>query len=165
MCVGIAFSCFSLEKYSAYCLWQVFRSSLHPPDYQSRLDIVRANSKTSLDRTGSFLSTSGTLQVRYRQCIDALLQKLEFPQKIPVWLSFCYGIAFCLWRLHKFHRYDEPSSLPHTSRGWCLITLSLISCAHVYAQHHPSHHFCFHTCLCMPVTSCISSYVQFPPAS
>uniref|UniRef100_A0A3B4XE02 CBY1 interacting BAR domain containing 1 n=1 Tax=Seriola lalandi dorsalis TaxID=1841481 RepID=A0A3B4XE02_SERLL len=43
---------------------EVFRSSLHPPDYQSRLDIVRANSKTSLDRTGSFLSTSGTLQVR-----------------------------------------------------------------------------------------------------
>ncbi|XP_036949896.1 protein FAM92A [Acanthopagrus latus] len=41
---------------------EVFRSSLHPPDYQSRLDIVRANSKTSLDRTGSFMSTSGTLQ-------------------------------------------------------------------------------------------------------
>ncbi|XP_077937749.1 CBY1-interacting BAR domain-containing protein 1 isoform X2 [Gasterosteus aculeatus] len=41
---------------------EVFRSSLHPPDYQSRLDIVRANSKTSLDRTGSFLSTSETLQ-------------------------------------------------------------------------------------------------------
>uniref|UniRef100_A0A3B5ASC1 Family with sequence similarity 92 member A n=1 Tax=Stegastes partitus TaxID=144197 RepID=A0A3B5ASC1_9TELE len=43
---------------------EVFRSSLHPPDYHSRLDIVRANSKTSLDRTGSFLSTSGTLQQR-----------------------------------------------------------------------------------------------------
>ncbi|XP_041867260.1 protein FAM92A [Melanotaenia boesemani] len=41
---------------------EVFRRSLHPPDYHSRLDIVRANSKTSLDRTGSFLSTSGTLQ-------------------------------------------------------------------------------------------------------
>ncbi|TWW65289.1 CBY1-interacting BAR domain-containing protein 1 isoform X2 [Takifugu flavidus] len=41
---------------------EVFRSSLHPPDYLSRLDIVRANSKTSLDRTGSFLGTSGTLQ-------------------------------------------------------------------------------------------------------
>ncbi|KAM4550679.1 CBY1-interacting BAR domain-containing protein 1 [Fundulus diaphanus] len=41
---------------------EVFRSSLHPPDFQSRLDIVRANSKASLDQTGSFLSTSGTLQ-------------------------------------------------------------------------------------------------------
>ncbi|KAM3595834.1 uncharacterized protein V6R79_003553 [Siganus canaliculatus] len=41
---------------------EVFRSLLHPPDYQSRLDIVRATSKTSLDRTGSFLSTSETLQ-------------------------------------------------------------------------------------------------------
>ncbi|XP_034748548.1 protein FAM92A isoform X2 [Etheostoma cragini] len=41
---------------------EVFRSSLHPPDYQSRLDIVRANSKTSLDHTGSFLSTTGTSQ-------------------------------------------------------------------------------------------------------
>lgn len=41
---------------------EVFRTSLHPPDYQSRLDIVRANSKTSLERTGSFLSSSGTLQ-------------------------------------------------------------------------------------------------------
>lgn len=47
------------------CLRQVFRSSLHPPDYLSRLDIVRANSKTSLDRTGSFLGASGTLQVRF----------------------------------------------------------------------------------------------------
>ncbi|XP_035536709.1 protein FAM92A [Morone saxatilis] len=46
---------------------EVFRSSLHPPDYQSRLDIVRANSKTSLDRTGSFLSTTGTLQ-QQRAC-------------------------------------------------------------------------------------------------
>lgn len=41
---------------------EVFRRSLHPPDYHSRLDIVRANSKTSLDQTGSFLSTSGTFQ-------------------------------------------------------------------------------------------------------
>ncbi|XP_029447542.1 protein FAM92A isoform X2 [Rhinatrema bivittatum] len=32
---------------------QVFRSSLHPPDYQSRLDVVRANSKLTFDRTSS----------------------------------------------------------------------------------------------------------------
>ncbi|XP_066531194.1 CBY1-interacting BAR domain-containing protein 1 [Hoplias malabaricus] len=43
---------------------EVFRSTLHPPDYQSRLDIVRANSKTSLNRTGTSLSKSGTLQSR-----------------------------------------------------------------------------------------------------
>ncbi|XP_028254872.1 CBY1-interacting BAR domain-containing protein 1 [Parambassis ranga] len=41
---------------------EVFRSSLHPPDYHSRLDIVQANSKASLDRTGSFQSTFGTFQ-------------------------------------------------------------------------------------------------------
>ncbi|XP_024116416.1 protein FAM92A [Oryzias melastigma] len=37
---------------------EVFRSSLHPPDYNSRLG--RTNSRTSLDRT--FMSTSGTLK-------------------------------------------------------------------------------------------------------
>uniref|UniRef100_A0A3B4DU67 Family with sequence similarity 92 member A n=1 Tax=Pygocentrus nattereri TaxID=42514 RepID=A0A3B4DU67_PYGNA len=42
---------------------EVFRSTLHPPDYQSRLEIVRANSKTSLNRTGTSMSKSGTLQV------------------------------------------------------------------------------------------------------
>ncbi|CAL8296992.1 unnamed protein product [Lota lota] len=41
---------------------EVFRSLLHPPDYQSRLEIVRAHSKGSLDRTGSSMSRSGTLQ-------------------------------------------------------------------------------------------------------
>lgn len=41
---------------------EVFRSMLHPPDYQSRLELVRANSITSLNRTGSALSKSGTLQ-------------------------------------------------------------------------------------------------------
>ncbi|KAF3833868.1 hypothetical protein F7725_025072, partial [Dissostichus mawsoni] len=55
---------------------EVFRSSLHPPDYQSRLDIVRANSKTSLDRTGSFLSTSGTLQTR---CVLLWCSKISEP--------------------------------------------------------------------------------------
>nr|DBA24130.1 TPA: hypothetical protein GDO54_011830 [Pyxicephalus adspersus] len=38
---------------------EVFRSSLHPPDYQSRLDIVRANSRTgSMKQTSSSLSQS-----------------------------------------------------------------------------------------------------------
>ncbi|KAA0710485.1 Protein FAM92A [Triplophysa tibetana] len=43
---------------------EVFRNSLHPPDYQSRLEIVRANSKLSLNRTGTSMSKSGTLQSR-----------------------------------------------------------------------------------------------------
>ncbi|MGH0152495.1 UNVERIFIED_CONTAM: hypothetical protein FKN15_042663 [Acipenser sinensis] len=43
---------------------EVFRSTLRPPDYQSRLQIVRANSKSSLDRTGSTKNMSGTLQQR-----------------------------------------------------------------------------------------------------
>ncbi|XP_068603535.1 CBY1-interacting BAR domain-containing protein 1 [Brachionichthys hirsutus] len=41
---------------------QVFRTLLHPPHYQARLEIVRGDSRTSLDHTGSFLSTSGTFQ-------------------------------------------------------------------------------------------------------
>ncbi|XP_028317803.1 CBY1-interacting BAR domain-containing protein 1 isoform X2 [Gouania willdenowi] len=41
---------------------EVFRNSLRPPDYNSHL--MRANSKMSLDRTGLFLNTSGSLQQR-----------------------------------------------------------------------------------------------------
>ncbi|KAM4906243.1 LOW QUALITY PROTEIN: CBY1-interacting BAR domain-containing protein 1 [Sylvia borin] len=41
---------------------EVFRSSLYPPDYQSRLDIVRANSKSPLQRTGSSKSSLRTAQ-------------------------------------------------------------------------------------------------------
>ncbi|XP_068789157.1 CBY1-interacting BAR domain-containing protein 1 isoform X3 [Struthio camelus] len=41
---------------------EVFRSSLYPPDYQSRLDIVRANSKSPLQRTGSSKSSLRMLQ-------------------------------------------------------------------------------------------------------
>ncbi|XP_069710476.1 CBY1-interacting BAR domain-containing protein 1 isoform X4 [Phaenicophaeus curvirostris] len=41
---------------------KVFRSSLYPPDYQSRLDIVRANSKSPLQRTGSLKSSLRTVQ-------------------------------------------------------------------------------------------------------
>ncbi|CAL8371298.1 unnamed protein product [Boreogadus saida] len=41
---------------------EVFRSLLHPPDHLSRLEIVAAHSKGSLDRTGSSMSRSGTLQ-------------------------------------------------------------------------------------------------------
>ncbi|XP_040287229.1 protein FAM92A isoform X1 [Bufo bufo] len=41
---------------------EVFRSSLHPPDFQSRLDIVRANSKTSTSKrmSTSLSQTSGS---------------------------------------------------------------------------------------------------------
>ncbi|XP_053914252.1 CBY1-interacting BAR domain-containing protein 1 isoform X4 [Cuculus canorus] len=42
---------------------KVFRSSLYSPDYQSRLDIVRANSKSPLQRTGSLKSSLRTLQI------------------------------------------------------------------------------------------------------
>uniref|UniRef100_M3XHV0 CBY1 interacting BAR domain containing 1 n=1 Tax=Latimeria chalumnae TaxID=7897 RepID=M3XHV0_LATCH len=38
---------------------EVFRSSLRPPDYQSRLEVVRANSKTSLSVTNSIKYTHG----------------------------------------------------------------------------------------------------------
>ncbi|XP_058261231.1 CBY1-interacting BAR domain-containing protein 1 isoform X2 [Hemibagrus wyckioides] len=41
---------------------EVFRSTLHPPDYQSRIEIVRANSRTSLNHTGMSMSKSGALQ-------------------------------------------------------------------------------------------------------
>ncbi|KAJ7991924.1 hypothetical protein DPEC_G00288910 [Dallia pectoralis] len=41
---------------------EVFRSLLHPPEYQSRIEIVRANSKTSLDGTSSTLGTLGNFQ-------------------------------------------------------------------------------------------------------
>ncbi|NXK33825.1 FA92A protein, partial [Piprites chloris] len=43
---------------------EVFRSSLYPSDYQSRLDIVRANSKSPLQRTASSKSSLRTVQVR-----------------------------------------------------------------------------------------------------
>ncbi|NXP78413.1 FA92A protein, partial [Ramphastos sulfuratus] len=42
---------------------EVFRSSLYPPDYQSRLDIVRAKSKSPLLRTDSLKSSLRTVQV------------------------------------------------------------------------------------------------------
>ncbi|XP_058664677.1 CBY1-interacting BAR domain-containing protein 1 [Ammospiza caudacuta] len=45
---------------------EVFRSSLYPPDYQSRLDIVRANSKSPLQRTGSSKSSLRTAQISHR---------------------------------------------------------------------------------------------------
>ncbi|XP_062987022.1 CBY1-interacting BAR domain-containing protein 1 [Elgaria multicarinata webbii] len=41
---------------------EVFRSSLYPQDHQSRLDIVRANSKSPLQRTGSSKSCAGIVQ-------------------------------------------------------------------------------------------------------
>ncbi|XP_066122174.1 CBY1-interacting BAR domain-containing protein 1 isoform X1 [Saccopteryx bilineata] len=42
---------------------EVFRNSLHPSDYSSRLDIVRANSKSPLQRSLSAKCVSGTGQM------------------------------------------------------------------------------------------------------
>ncbi|CAD7688387.1 unnamed protein product [Nyctereutes procyonoides] len=42
---------------------EAFRNSLYPPDYSSRLDIVRANSKSPLQRSLSAKCLSGTGQV------------------------------------------------------------------------------------------------------
>ncbi|XP_013914560.1 PREDICTED: protein FAM92A1 isoform X1 [Thamnophis sirtalis] len=41
---------------------EVFRSSLYPPEHQTRLDIVRANSKSPLQRTGSSRTCTGIVQ-------------------------------------------------------------------------------------------------------
>ncbi|XP_043832733.1 protein FAM92A isoform X3 [Dromiciops gliroides] len=41
---------------------EIFRSSLYPPDYSTRLDIVRANSKSPLQRSISAKCISGTGQ-------------------------------------------------------------------------------------------------------
>lgn len=45
---------------------EVFRSSLHPPDFQSRLDIVRANSRTGTSKRTS-ASLSQTAGSRHRK--------------------------------------------------------------------------------------------------
>ncbi|XP_043923283.1 protein FAM92A isoform X5 [Protopterus annectens] len=46
---------------------EVFRSSLHPPEYLSRLGIVRANSKSSFDKSGSTKPMPGSFQLSVLQ--------------------------------------------------------------------------------------------------
>ncbi|XP_042319462.1 protein FAM92A isoform X2 [Sceloporus undulatus] len=46
---------------------EVFRSSLYPPDHQSRLDIVLANSKSPLQRTSSSKPCAGIVQISRNQ--------------------------------------------------------------------------------------------------
>ncbi|XP_043923284.1 protein FAM92A isoform X6 [Protopterus annectens] len=46
---------------------KVFRSSLHPPEYLSRLGIVRANSKSSFDKSGSTKPMPGSFQLSVLQ--------------------------------------------------------------------------------------------------
>ncbi|NWS38901.1 FA92A protein, partial [Probosciger aterrimus] len=66
-CIFVSFSlgdCIMAPKSQLSSFEQIFRSSLQPPDYQSRLDIVRANSKSPMQRTGSLKSSLRTVQVR-----------------------------------------------------------------------------------------------------
>ncbi|XP_062384836.1 CBY1-interacting BAR domain-containing protein 1 [Sardina pilchardus] len=75
--VEMAFHAKSLEVYTAAYQHiqnvdeegdlEVFRSMLHPPDSLSRLDIVQANTRRSLNQTGSSLGRSSSLQAPSRQ--------------------------------------------------------------------------------------------------
>ncbi|KAF7246252.1 Protein FAM92A [Varanus komodoensis] len=56
---------------------EVFRSSLYPPDHQSRLDIVRANSKSPLHRTGSPRTCAGMVQVGQKERMNRLKEEEE----------------------------------------------------------------------------------------
>ncbi|XP_075069882.1 CBY1-interacting BAR domain-containing protein 1 [Mixophyes fleayi] len=53
---------------------EVFRSSLHPPDFQSRLDLVRANSKTGTTRRSASLSQSAGSQQKKEEDDDDLYE-------------------------------------------------------------------------------------------
>ncbi|XP_008061130.1 protein FAM92A-like, partial [Carlito syrichta] len=71
--IEMTFHCKALELYTAAYQniqkidededLEVFRNSLYAPDYSSRLDIVRANSKSPIQRSLSAKSISGTGQV------------------------------------------------------------------------------------------------------
>ncbi|KAG8571788.1 hypothetical protein GDO81_011783 [Engystomops pustulosus] len=54
---------------------EVFRSSLHPPDFQSRLDIVRANSRTGTSKrmSASLSQTTGSRHKKKAEEVDDLV--------------------------------------------------------------------------------------------
>ncbi|XP_028820024.1 CBY1-interacting BAR domain-containing protein 1 isoform X1 [Denticeps clupeoides] len=83
---------------------EVFRSLLHPPSYQSRLEIVRANSKTSLNQTASSLGNTGTLQVRCAEMCDPGLRcvpqiKLKITNRNSLFNSFHWNYLRCAPKL------------------------------------------------------------------
>ncbi|KAF5909126.1 protein FAM92A isoform X1, partial [Clarias magur] len=95
---------------------EVFRSTLHPPDYKSRIDIVRANSKTSLNQTGTSMSKSGTLQPIQpdrMQCIETGVRVLVWTGLVLEMLVRRSGPLACARaprRAHKRVDSDETAA-------------------------------------------------------